>query len=164
MLTDETSRKIIAKHYIDTFDASTKDDLKADLIANDTETQYVSEYTSQPEPAALIQQLNMLQQQFDTLTQQYQELSKTAEELKNENDQLNLSLIDQKQQNILAAQKQRNDYELQVAKLEQEQQKINNDKVKTDADIQLKSNDQMMKNILELEKQKKEVVTQEVLQ
>lgn len=161
MLTDETSRKIIAKHYIDTFDASTKDDLKADLIANDTETQYVSEYTSQPEPSALIQQLNMLQQQFDTLTQQYQELSKTAEELKNENDQLNLSLIDQKQQNILAAQKQRNDYTLQVAKLEQEQQKINNDKVKTDADIQLKSNDQMMKNILELEKQKKEVVTQE---
>lgn len=165
MLTDETSRKIIAKHYIDTFDASTKDDLKADLIANDTETQYVSEYTSQPEPAALIQQLNMLQQQFDTLTQQYQELSKTAEELKNENDQLNLSLIDQKQQNILAAQKQRNDYELQVAKLEQEQQKINNDKVKTDADIQLKSNDQMMKNILELEKQKKEVLaSEEVLQ
>ena len=163
MVTDETSRKIIAKHYIDTFDSSTKDDLKADLIANDTETQYVSEYTSQPEPAALIQQLNMLQQQFDTLTQQYQELSKTAEELKNENDQLNLSLIDQKQQNILAAQKQRNDYTLQVAKLEQEQQKINNDKVKTDADIQLKSNDQMMKNILELEKQKKEVVTQEVL-
>lgn len=162
MLTDETSRKIIAKHYIDTFDSSTKDDLKADLIANDTETQYVSEYTSQPEPAALIQQLNMLQQQFDTLTQQYQELSKTAEELKNENDQLNLSLIDQKQQNILAAQKQRNDYAIQVTKLEQEQQKINNDKVKSDADIQLKSNDQMMKNILELEKQKKDVlVTQE---
>ena len=158
MLTDETSRKIIAKHYIDTFDSSTKDDLKADLIANDTETQYVSEYTSQPEPAALIQQLNMLQQQFDTLTQQYQELSKTAEELKNENDQLNLSLIDQKQQNILAAQKQRNDYAIQVTKLEQEQQKINNDKVKSDADIQLKSNDQMMKNILELEKQKKDVV------
>ena len=69
-----------------------------------------------------------------------------------------MSLIDQKQQNILAAQKQRNDYAIQVTKLEQEQQKINNDKVKSDADIQLKSNDQMMKNILELEKQKKDVV------
>lgn len=156
MLTDEKSKKIVAKHYIDTFDSSTKDDLKADLIANDTETQYLSEYSDTPDTAALIQQLNMLQSQFDTLTQQYQELSQTAEELKNENDQLNLTIIDQKQQNILAAQKQKADYELQVAKLKLEQQKVGNETAKTNAEIVLKSNEQSMKAIQALEKQKGE--------
>ena len=156
MLTDEKSKKIVAKHYIDTFDSSTKDDLKADLIANDTETQYLSEYSDKPDTAALIQQLNMLQSQFDTLTQQYQELSQTAEELKNENDQLNLTIIDQKQQNILAAQKQKSDYELQVAKLKLEQQKVGNETAKTNAEIVLKSNEQSMKAIQALEKQKGE--------
>ena len=130
--------------------------MKADLIANDTETQYLSEYSDTPDTAALIQQLNMLQSQFDTLTQQYQELSQTAEELKNENDQLNLTIIDQKQQNILAAQKQKSDYELQVAKLKLEQQKVGNETAKTNAEIVLKSNEQSMKAIQALEKQKGE--------
>ena len=130
--------------------------MKADLIANDTETQYLSEYSDKPDTAALIQQLNMLQSQFDTLTQQYQELSQTAEELKNENDQLNLTIIDQKQQNILAAQKQKSDYELQVAKLKLEQQKVGNETAKTNAEIVLKSNEQSMKAIQALENQKGE--------
>lgn len=159
LLSDEKSRKIVAKHYIDTFDSQTRDGLLADLIANDTEIQYVSD--QEDDIASLVQQNTILQQQLQTINEQYQELAQTAEGLKNENDQLNLTLLDQKQQNILAAQKQQQDYALNVAKLQQEQQKLDNEATKTTADIMLKQKEQnrkAMESIVELEKQKADYV------
>ena len=157
MLSDEKSRKIVAKHYIDTFDSDTRDGLLADLIANDTEIQYVSD--QEDDIASLVQQNTILQQQLQTISEQYQELEQTAESLKNENDQLNLTLLDQKQQNLLAAQKQQQDYALNVAKLQQEQQKLDNEANKSIADIALKQKEQdrkTMESIVELEKKKED--------
>lgn len=160
MLTDEKSRKIIAKHYIDTFDADTRDALEADLIANEVDVKFVSDSDNIDVPE-LMQQLNQANMTIEQLNQQYQELEATAEELKKTNDELQLTLLDQKQNTLLAAQKQQMDYNLNVAKLELEKSKLESDNNMKVADLQLKQqkqNTETMKEVASIEQKKNELV------
>lgn len=157
LLTDEKSRKILAKHYIDTFDAETRDALEADIIANSDDVIYLSD-AEQLNIPNIIAENNRMKQQLDMQQQQLDELSNAAEELKQANDELNMQILSNKESSLIEAQKLKNDYDIQMMKLNLEQQKVNNDTTKVNS----QANKDLVNTQLSVAKANNELVNQVV--
>lgn len=153
LMTTDSDRKILAKHIVDTFDYDTKDTLLADIVANTTDVTFSDGDLTSADAMAQAE-ITRLTQQLTAVQEQLEEALNTAEELKNQNDQLNLQLLDTKQQNILSAEKLRQDYELNTAKLQLEAAKISNESTKVDIQAESAKADNAVKQVEALEKVK----------
>lgn len=141
LMTTDADRKILAKHIVDTFDYDTKDSLLADIVANTQDVVFSNKDVSEADAMAQAE-IARLSTQIQEIQGQLDEALATAEELKNQNDELNLQLLDTKQQNILSAEKMRQDYEINVAKLRLEEAKISNETAK----VEISKNDSEVNN------------------
>ena len=141
LMTTDADRKILAKHIVDTFDYDTKDSLLADIVANTQDVVFSNKDVSEADAMAQAE-IARLSGQIQEIQGQLDEALATAEELKNQNDELNLQLLDTKQQNILSAEKMRQDYEINVAKLRLEEAKISNETAK----VEISKNDSEVNN------------------
>lgn len=115
-LVDEPTRKIIAKHYIETLDSDVKDGLVADVIANSPEINWISDSTEDEDPRAV----NILNKMNNVLTETQTELEQQIlenGELKKTIQELQLQLINQKSQQLLDLQKHTDQMKLDWAKL-----------------------------------------------
>lgn len=157
LMTSDTDKKILAKHIVDTFDYDTKESLMADIIANTQDVVFSNDDMSEADAMAQAE-IARLNAQVQAIQGQLDEALSTAEELKNANDELNLQLLDTKQQNILSAEKMRQDYELNVAKLQLESAKISNETAKVEISRNNAEVDNAVKKVEALEKVKDQFV------
>lgn len=149
-LVDETSRKIIAKQYIETLDDELKQPLLADIIANSPEITFVSDSNQGEDPravAALTNMNNVLEQTQNELEQQ---MIANAE-LKKEIDNLTLQLMNQKQQQLIDLQKHNDEMIIK-------QQELNLKAAESNVNIQTKTMDNEYKAAIENTKLQKEIV------
>ncbi len=157
LLTDEKSRKIIAKHYIETLDADVRDGLQADLIANASDIQFLSDKQDAP-PAEAVATMNRMAAMLEESEKQIEDMTAQLSELSNENAQLTLQLMNMKQQNELELMKLQNDFTLNQAKLRMEaaEKDVKLNVEQTDASLDAQ------KKILDIEKQKLELAKESV--
>lgn len=158
-LVDETSRKIIAKQYIETLDAELSEPLLADIIANSPEITFVSDSNQAEDPRAIATLTNMnnvLEQTQEALEQQVA----INAEMKQEIDRLNMQLLNMKEQNILNYQKHLDEMAIKQQELNLKAAEAN---VKLQSDIQ--SNEykaaieqtKLQKEMIDLEKKKLDI-------
>lgn len=157
LMTTDSDKKILAKHIVDTFDYDTKDSLLADIIANTQDVVFSNDDMSEVDAMAQAE-IARLNAQVQAIQGQLDEALATAEELKNQNDELNLQLLDTKQQNILSAEKMRQDYEINSAKLQLEAAKISNETAKVEITKNNAEVDNAVKKVEALEKVKDQFV------
>lgn len=157
LMTTDTDRKILAKHIVDTFDYDTKDSLLADIVANTQDVVFSNKDVSEADAMAQAE-IARLSGQIQEIQGQLDEALATAEELKNQNDELNLQLLDTKQQNILSAEKMRQDYEINVAKLRLEEAKISNETAKVEISKNESEVNNAVKKVEAIEKVKDQFV------
>lgn len=149
-LVDETSRKIIAKQYIETLDDELKQPLLADIIANSPEITFVSDSNQDEDPravAALTNMNNVLEQTQNELEQQMM----ANAELKKEIDNLTIQLMNQKQQQLIDLQKHNDEMIIK-------QQELNLKAAEANVNIQTKTMDNEYKAAIENTKLQKEIV------
>lgn len=149
-LVDETSRKIIAKQYIETLDDELKQPLLADIIANSPEITFVSDSNQEEDPravAALTNMNNVLEQTQNELEQQMM----ANAELKKEIDNLTIQLMNQKQQQLIDLQKHNDEMIIK-------QQELNLKAAEANVNIQTKTMDNEYKAAIENTKLQKEIV------
>lgn len=152
-LVDEKTKKIIAKSYIDTLDAELKEPLLADLVANSPDVMFVSDSEGKEDPQAVA----TLQRMGAVLEETQNELEKTVQmyaELKKENENLQLQLLNQKQQQIL-------DYQKHVDQMQLEQQKLQLQAAEANVQMQNDMMEADNKNAIEQTKLQKEMVSLE---
>jgi len=163
-LVDEKTRKIIAKQYIETLDADVKDSLNADLIANSPEIMWVSDSTQKEDPIAV----NTLNQMNAVLEETQDELERQIAanaQLKNEIDNLQLQMLNMKEQHLLDYQKQQQDFAIEQAKLQLEAEKVS-----VDAGVKLEASDakaaiedvKLQKELIDLESKKLDIVNKAI--
>lgn len=157
LMTTDADRKILAKHIVDTFDYDTKDSLLADIVANTQDVVFSNKDVSEADAMAQAE-IARLSGQIQEIQGQLDEALSTAEELKNQNDELNLQLLDTKQQNILSAEKMRQDYEINVAKLRLEEAKISNETAKVEISKNESEVNNAVKKVEAIEKVKDQFV------
>ena len=119
-MVDDTTRKIVAKHYMETLDADVKDGLVADIVANSPEINWISDSTEDEDPRAV----NILSKMNNVLNETQQELEAQISEngeLKKTIQELQLQLINQKEQNLIDLREHEDKMKLEWAKLGQEQ-------------------------------------------
>lgn len=149
-LVDETSRKIIAKQYIETLDDELKQPLLADIIANSPEIMFVSDSNQEEDPraiAALTNMNNVLEQTQNELEQQ---VAANAE-MKKEIDMLNMQLMNMKEQNII-------NYQKHLDEMAIKQQEINLKAAEANVKIQSNIQDNEYKAAIEQTKLQKEMI------
>lgn len=120
-MVDDITKKIVAKHYMETLDADVKDGLVADIVANSPEINWISDSTEDEDPRAV----NILNKMNGVLNDTQNELeAQIAEngELKKTIQELQLQLINQKQQQLLDLQEHNDKMNLEWAKLGVNQQ------------------------------------------
>ena len=120
-MVDDVTKKIVAKHYMETLDADVKDGLVADIVANSPEINWISDSTEDEDPRAV----NILNKMNGVLNETQNELeAQIAEngELKKTIQELQLQLINQKQQQLLDLQEHNDKMNLEWAKLGVNQQ------------------------------------------
>ena len=120
-MVDDVTKKIVAKHYMETLDADVKDGLVADIVANSPEINWISDSTEDEDPRAV----NILNKMNGVLNETQNELeAQIAEngELKKTIQELQLQLINQKQQQLLDLQEHNDKMNLEWAKLGVDQQ------------------------------------------
>lgn len=120
-MVDDVTKKIVAKHYMETLDADVKDGLVADIVANSPEINWISDSTEDEDPRAV----NILNKMNGVLNDTQNELeAQIAEngELKKTIQELQLQLINQKQQQLLDLQEHNDKMNLEWAKLGVNQQ------------------------------------------
>lgn len=120
-MVDDITKKIVAKHYMETLDADVKDGLVADIVANSPEINWISDSTEDEDPRAV----NILNKMNGVLNETQNELeAQIAEngELKKTIQELQLQLINQKQQQLLDLQEHNDKMNLEWAKLGVNQQ------------------------------------------
>ena len=119
-MVDDTTRKIVAKHYMETLDADVKDGLVADIVANSPEINWISDSTEDEDPRAV----NILSKMNNVLNETQQELEAQISEngeLKKTIQELQLQLINQKEQHLVDLREHEDKMKLEWAKLGQEQ-------------------------------------------
>ena len=120
-MVDDITKKIVAKHYMETLDADVKDGLVADIVANSPEINWISDSTEDEDPRAV----NILNKMNNVLTETQNELEAQVVEngeLKKTIQELQLQLINQKEQHLLDLREHEDKMNLEWAKLGQEQQ------------------------------------------
>lgn len=158
-LVDEKTKKIIAKSYIDTLDDDLKEPLLADIIANTEDVTFLSDSTEKEDPRAYatLNKMNMV------LTATQDELEKQIAinaEMKKELDQLQLQLLNAKEQHILELRKQDQDFAIAQAKLNLEGTKVAVDAESKAAEAEVKletENVKLEKEVLGLENKKMDI-------
>lgn len=159
-LVDEKTRKIIAKHYIDTLDADVKDALTVDIIANTDDVTFLSDSNAQEDEQAV----HVLRQMNAVLEETQNELEKQVianAELKRQLDQLQLELLNQKQAQIADMIKHQDNMMLEQAKLQLEAAEKNIDMQREMQDSQYKAaieDAKLQRELIGLEKAKLEVI------
>lgn len=148
-LVDDKSKKIIAKHYIDTLDADVKEPIIADLVANSEDVMFVSDTDGQQDPEA-VSVLNRMNAVLDETQNELEKQIAMNDELKKEIDQLNLQLINQKEQLLADMIKHNDQMRLDELKLQMDAAEKN---VELDAK-QGQANVAMTKEMISLEKEK----------
>lgn len=120
-MVDDITKKIVAKHYMETLDADVKDGLIADIVANSPEINWISDSTEDEDPRAV----NILNKMNGVLVETQNELEQQIVEngeLKKTIQELQLQLINQKEQHLLDLREHEDKMNLEWAKLGQEQQ------------------------------------------
>jgi hypothetical protein len=120
-MVDDITKKIVAKHYMETLDADVKDGLVADIVANSPEINWISDSTEDEDPRAV----NILNKMNGVLVETQNELENQIVEngeLKKTIQELQLQLINQKEQHLLDLREHEDKMNLEWAKLGQEQQ------------------------------------------
>ena len=159
-LVDDRTKTIIAKHFVDTLDADVKDGLKADIIANNADIQFISDSNEKEDSRAVATLQNMsmvLDQTQDELERQILANS----ELKKENDQLQLQLLNMKEQNLIDLQKHIDQMKLDNRKLDIEEAKtvVENQTKLSEAESKQKIEDaKLQKEVMSIEAKKLDIV------
>ena len=163
-MVDDITKKIVAKHYMETLDADVKDGLVADIVANSPEINWISDSTEDEDPRAV----NILNKMNNVLTETQNELEAQVMEngeLKKTIQELQLQLINQKTQTLVDLQKHNDQMVIENKKLEIEEYKAGLDAEAKIADIdskQTNSQIQVQKEILGLEKEKMKFVNEAI--
>lgn len=163
-LVDEKTKKIIAKAYVETLDDEVKTPLLADIIANTEDVTFLSDSTEKEDPRAYA----TLQKMNNVLMATQDELERQVAinaEMKKELDQLNLQLINAKEQHILELRKQDQDFAIAQAKLNLDAEKVAVD-VETkaaDADVKLQTEGiKLEKELMSLENKKMDIASKAI--
>lgn len=163
-MVDDVTKKIVAKHYMETLDEDVKDGLVADIVANSPEINWISDSTEDEDPRAV----NILNKMNNVLNETQQELeSQIVEngELKKTIQELQLQLINQKQQQLLDLQKHNDQMQLEYTKLgvEQESQAMDIQAKQAENEYKVASEQtKYEKEILGLEKEKMKMVNEAI--
>lgn len=155
-LVDEKTKKIIAKSYIDTLDAEIKEPLNADIIANSPEIQFISDSSADEDPRAIatLQRMNAV---LNETQDQLEQITMRCGQLEQENKQLQLQLLNQKQDQILQMNKMNMDYDIKMKEIAmKEAETVTNIQTKQDSEQTKLATEEIkyQKEILDLEKQK----------
>lgn len=163
-MVDDVTKKIVAKHYMETLDEDVKDGLIADIVANSPEINWISDSTEDEDPRAV----NILNKMNGVLNETQQELENQIVEngeLKKTIQELQLQLINQKQQQLLDLQKHNDQMNLEYAKLgvEQESQAMDIQAKQAENEYKVASEQtKYEKEILGLEKEKMKMVNEAI--
>lgn len=158
-LVDDKTRKIIAKAYVETLDDDVKAPLLADIIANTEDITFLSDSKEDEDPRAYA----TLQKMNNVLVATQDELEKQIAmnaEMKKELDQLNLQLLNAKEQHILELRKQDQDFAIAQAKLNLDATKVavETEAKAAEADTKLQTeNVKLEKEVLSLENKKLDI-------
>jgi hypothetical protein len=158
-LVDDKTRKIIAKAYVETLDDEVKAPLLADIIANTEDITFLSDSKEDEDPRAYA----TLQKMNNVLVATQDELEKQIAmnaEMKKELDQLNLQLLNAKEQHILELRKQDQDFAIAQAKLNLDATKVavETEAKAAEADTKLQTeNVKLEKEVLSLENKKLDI-------
>lgn len=161
-LVDEKTRKIIAKNYIETLDEDVKEPLLIDLIANTDDINFISDSDQKEDERAV----HVMRQMSAVLEETQDELEKQVvmnAEMKKQIDQLQLELLNQKQQMIADMIKHNDDVRLKEMQMQIDAQKAS-------IDMQAKVNEgnskenieqiKLQKELLSLEKEKMKITNE----
>ena len=163
-MVDDVTKKIVAKHYMETLDEDVKDGLVADIVANSPEINWISDSTEDEDPRAV----NILNKMNGVLNETQQELEAQIVEngeLKKTIQELQLQLINQKQQQLLDLQKHNDQMQLEYTKLgvEQESQAMDIQAKQAENEYKVASEQtKYEKEILGLEKEKMKMVNEAI--
>lgn len=163
-MVDDVTRKIVAKHYMETLDEDVKDGLVADIVANSPEINWISDSTEDEDPRAV----NILNKMNGVLVDTQNELENQIVEngeLKKTIQELQLQLINQKQQQLLDLQKHNDQMQLEYTKLgvEQESQAMDIQAKQAENEYKVASEQtKYEKEILGLEKEKMKMVNEAI--
>jgi hypothetical protein len=163
-MVDDVTRKIVAKHYMETLDEDVKDGLVADIVANSPEINWISDSTEDEDPRAV----NILNKMNGVLTETQNELENQIVEngeLKKTIQELQLQLINQKQQQLLDLQKHNDQMQLEYTKLgvEQESQAMDVQAKQAENEYKVASEQtKYEKEVLGLEKEKMKMVNEAI--
>jgi hypothetical protein len=159
-LVDDRTRTIIAKHFVDTLDADIKDGLKADIIANNADLQFISDSNEKEDSRAVATLQNMSMVLDKTQDELERQITVNAE-LKKENDQLQLQLLNMKEQNLIDLQKHIDQMRLDNRKLDIEEAKtvVENQTKLAESDAKQKIEDaKLQKEVMSIEAKKLDIV------
>ena len=163
-MVDDVTKKIVAKHYMETLDEDVKDGLVADIVANSPEINWISDSTEDEDPRAV----NILNKMNGVLVETQNELENQIVEngeLKKTIQELQLQLINQKQQQLLDLQKHNDQMQLEYTKLgvEQESQAMDIQAKQAENEYKVASEQtKYEKEILGLEKEKMKMVNEAI--
>lgn len=163
-MVDDVTRKIIAKHYMETLDADVKDGVVADLVANSPEINWISDSTEDEDPRAV----NIMNKMNAVMTETQNELEAQIMEngeLKKTIQELQLQLINQKSQQLLDLQEHQDKMQLEYAKLgvQQQSQATDIQAKQAENDYKVASEEaKYEKEILGLEKEKMKMVNEAI--
>jgi hypothetical protein len=155
-LVDDRSKKIIAKHYIDTLDADVKDPIIADIVANSEDVMFVSDTDGKQDPEA-VSVLNRMNAVLDATQDELQKQIAVNEQLKQQLDELNLQLLNQKEQILSDMIKHNDQMRIEEAKLQLDaaEKQVELDSKQSTANVA------MTKEMISLEKEKLKLATEE---
>lgn len=163
-MVDDVTKKIVAKHYMETLDEDVKDGLVADIVANSPEINWISDSTEDEDPRAV----NILNKMNGVLVETQNELENQIVEngeLKKTIQELQLQLINQKQQQLLDLQKHNDQMVIENKKLEIEEYKAGLDAEAKIADIDSKQTNsrlQIQKEVVGLEREKLKLASEAI--
>lgn len=155
-LLDDKAKKIVAKNYIETLDEDVKEKILPDIIANSDDIMWVSDMENKADPVAVntLNQMNaVLNQTQDALEAALQ----ANDDLKKEIDQLNLQLLNQKENILKEMIFHEDDMKIKEAELGLDAQEK---QVDIDAK-QGQANVQMTKELISLEKEKMKLAAEQ---
>lgn len=158
-LVDEKTKKIIAKAYVETLDDEIKEPLLADIIANTEDVMFLSDSTEKEDPRA-VATLNKMNNVLEATQMELDKQVAINAEMKKELDQLQLQLLNAKEQHLLELRKQDMTFAIDQAKLNLEGTKIAVDAETKAAEAETKlqtENVKLEKEVLGLENKKMEI-------
>lgn len=149
---------IVAKKYIETMDSDISEPVVADIVAN-SQLQFVSDRDNNEDPLA-INVMNKMNAVIEETQAKLEEVMMQAAQLEQENKELQLQLLNTKEQNLLNYQKMQNDYEVKMRELSikeaEVKEDIQNDIVTNESKLAIEET-KLEKELLDLEQKKLEI-------